>query len=259
MILRRLLRDDWWKFSALASILLLNAIITIQAFPTFKQNFVAITNLIPDFFKFAKDALISAGGGERVTVFVALNHFFKDANVIGPAAAIVLALGTIVREVEIGTIGLLLSRPLSRTRILWSFIVVHVLELVLPILFVTALLPTASQALIDETIDLQPLMLAALHASTFVVMIYAFALLCAVIFSEQIRVAAVAGGVCILSFMLYFFDATRAFTAYSLSSIHTYVDLAGGGAYPWTKTLICIGLAAAFFTAATATFNRKDY
>jgi len=257
MIARRTLRDDWWKVAAYTAILALN-MATVLAFPTFESNYTMIMNLVPDFMSFLKRALENMGQG-KFSVFAGINHFFKGANIIGPAAAIILALGTVVREQEVGTIGLLLSRPISRTRILLGFISVHLLELTLPLLLVTLFLPFTAQVLIDRELQLMPFLLATLHGSAFICMIYGIALLCAVLFNEQIKVAAVAGGICILSFMLYFIDATRPFTVYNLSSMEIYLQLVQGDPLPLAAFSSCLGIGAACLTAATLIFHRTDY
>lgn len=258
MMLRRILRDDAWKIAAYTAVLVANLVATVLAYPTFKSNITAIVNLIPNFATFLK-AVLTGAGGDKFAVFVALNHFFKGANVIGPAAAIILALGTIVREVEIGTIGLLLSRPISRTRILLSFAITHLLELTLPLFLVAMMTPWLCEHLIDETVPLAPLLYASLHASVFIAMVYAFALLLAVVLVEQLRLAAIAGGLCIVSFMLYFVNQTLPWSIYVLSSVPMYVDLASGKAMPWGAFAVCAGATFTLLTTAIVVFRRKDY
>lgn len=258
MIARRLLRDDWWKVAAYTGVLLLNLIATIVAHPTFQANYEAMTNFIPDFMKTIKDAVLGAGSG-GLNVFLALNHLFKGANVIGPAMAIVLALGTVVREVETGTIGLLLSRPVSRARILSTFFLVHALELVIPLVLVTAAAPALARVLIDKDLALGPLLVGAAHASLFVVAIYALALLAAVVLTEQIKVAAVVGGLCVLSFLLYFIEATRPWTLYDLSSIELYSSLARGRSLPLREPLTAAAILVGALGTALAVFRRRSY
>lgn len=262
MIAARTIRDDWWKVSAYAGILVFNLVATILAFPTFEQNWAAIMNLIPDFVGFVKDAMnrmLSGTGGGKLPVFLGINHFFKGANVIGPAAAIVLALGTVVREVELGTIGLLLSRPVRRRRLLAGWATVHLVELLAPLFLTTLLLPILTSSLIDREVALAPFLLASLHGAAFMVLAYSVALLLAVVFSEQLKVAATAGGIFILSFMLYFIDATRPFTIYNLSSIEIYMDILQGNGFPWTEFAICLSLAGACLVAAVRLFEVRDY
>jgi ABC-type transport system involved in multi-copper enzyme maturation permease subunit len=165
----------------------------------------------------------------------------------------------VVREVEIGTIGLLLSRPVSRARILWSFALVHLAELAVPLVLVSAAIPWLAGRMLGEEVALAPMLAAAAHATAFVSAVYAIALLFSVLLAEQVRVAAAAGGVCVVSFLLYFVEATRPFTLYALSSIPTYALLAQGQPYPWPRTAACLAIAAACLAAATLAFRRKDY
>ncbi|MFH0947353.1 MAG: ABC transporter permease subunit [Planctomycetota bacterium] len=258
MIARRTVKDDWWKVAAYTGILALNMIATVLAFPTFESNYAMIANLVPDFLSFLKRVLEEMGQG-KFSVFAGINHFFKGANIIGPAAAIILSLGTVVRELETGTIGLLLSRPVSRTRILLGFIAVHLLELTLPLLLVTLFLPYCASALIDREIELTPFIFAAIHGCAFISMVYGISLLCAVLLNEQIKVAAVAGGICILSFMLYFIDATRPFTIYNLSSMEIYLKLVQGDPLPVREFTSCLVIGAGCLIAAIVVFRRRDY
>ncbi len=258
MLVRRILREDWWKVSALFAILFANMVATVFAYPTFQANYAMLANLVPNFMGFVKNALNEAGKG-GLPVFMAVNHFFKGANVIGPAAAIVLALGTVVREVEIGSIGLLLSRPISRRRILWTFAACHVLELLVPIFLVSALIPITAARGIDRDVPLAPFLVSSCHAAAFVSAVYCIAILAAVVFAEQIRVAAFAGGVCVVSFLLYFIDATRPYTLYALSSIEGYMAMARGDGLPLVRFFGCIGIAVAALGTATILFEKKDY
>ena len=88
---------------------------------------------------------------------------------------------------------------------------------------------------------------------------YTIALLSAVLFSEQIKVAAVAGGICVVSFLLYFIETTRAYTLYNLSSFGLYIDLTQGKGLPWFEPIALLVLAAAMFGTTMAVFLRRDY
>lgn len=258
MIARRLLADDWWKILAYTGVLTLNLVASILAFPTFQQNFGLIANLIPDFLPSIKDAIRGAGAG-GIDGFLAINHLFKAGNIVGSAAAIILALGTIVREVEVGTIGLLLSRPISRARILIDFSIVHLIELTLPLFAVSCATPLLASWLIEEDVALVPLLLGTIHSALFVSLVYGLSLLCAILFTEQIKVAAVAGGICVLSFILYFVEATRPFTLYRLSSIELYAGLARGGGLATQTLLVCASGSIASLLVTYLVFRRRDY
>lgn len=258
MLVRRILRDDLWKVAAYTVILLGNAIATVLAFPAFQENYEAILQFVPGFLKKLRFALLDAGAG-GLSAFAAINHLFKGANVLGAAAAILLAMGTVAREAEIGTIGTLLSRPLSRRRILFSWALVHLCELVVPLLLVTAAIPLAASLFIDESLPMTPLMLGALHASAFLGLLYAVALVVSTLVSEQIKAAGIAGGICIVSFILYFIDATRPFTLYRFSSFEMYGAIARGDGIPLETTLGLVAATLVLFAVADRIFARRDF
>lgn len=258
MLVRRILRDDGWKLAAYFVILAGNALATILAFPAFQENYEAILQFVPSFLKKLRFALVDAGAGGLAS-FCAVNHLFKGANVLGAAAAILLAMGTVARESELGTIGMLLSRPLSRRRILLTWAATHVLELTVPLILITLAMPLAASLFIDETLALGPLFLGALHASAFLILIYAISLLVSVLSSEQIRVAGIAGGICIASLILYFLDATRPYTLYRFSSFEVYADLARGGSLPVETTLGLLAAAVILIAIADRAFARRDF
>lgn len=257
-LLRRILRDDAWKLAAYSVILFGNALATVLAFPAFEKNYQAILQFVPGFLKNLRFALFDAGAS-GLSTFCAINHLFKGANVLGVAAAILLAMGTVAREAELGTAGMLLSRPLSRRRILFSWTLVHLLELTVPLLLATLAIPLVASLALDESIAAGPLLLGALHAAVFLALIYALSLLVSTLVSEQIQVAGIAGGICVASFILYFLDATRAFTLYRFSSFEIYADLARGESLPVTTTLGLAAAAIALLALADRVFARRDF
>lgn len=257
MILR-LLRDDWWKVAAYTLILFGNLVATVLAYPTFEANYGLFMNLVPDFLPFVKQVMEQAGGG-KFGVFLAINHFFKGANVIGPAVAIVFATGAIAREVENGTLPILLARPVSRARVLLSFAAVHLVELVVPLVLVTATAPLLTAQLIGRDVALAPLLAASLHGAAFIALTYAIALVLSIVLTEQLKVAAVAGGICVVSFLLYFIEATRPYTLYRLSSLETYVNMARDGTPASGAAAVCVLGSAALLWLAAWLFQRRDY
>lgn len=262
MLILRTLRDDWWKVLAYAAVLFVNAVLTVLSYPTFHANFEAVMNLVPDFLTPVKSALTGAGGG-GLPVFVAINHLFKGANIVGAAVAILLALGTVVREVEIGTIGLLLSRPVSRARIFFTFVAVHLLELWVPLLLVTCAIPALAQGLIgddlDEPLATLPLLRGAIHAAAFITVVYSLGMLAGVWLTEQLKVAAAVGGVCVVSFIIYFVDFTRPYSLFRLSAIEVYSALARGTDAWRPELFLSLGIAAAVLACAWLTFRKRDY
>jgi ABC-type transport system involved in multi-copper enzyme maturation permease subunit len=256
-LITRVLRDDVLKVSAYFLILLGNALATVLAWPTFEQNYQSLLAFVPSFLKGLKTAIAGASGG--IEGFVAINHLFKGANVLGAAMAVFLASGTIAREVEIGTAGMLLSRPWSRARVLLSFAAVHLAELIVPLLLATLAIPLLGAMLIDEEIAMEPLLLGAFHAASFIALVYALALALAVGASEQLKVAGIAGGICVVSFLLYFFDATRPYSLFRFSSLETYSALARREPFDLGLSAIVLGSTAIVFTIAWLRFRRRDF
>ncbi len=257
-LVRRILRDDSWKLIAYSVILLGNVFLTVLTFPTFESNYLALLNLVPGFMKSLKGALLDAGSG-GLPDFAAINHLFKGTNVIGAAVAILLATGAIVREVEIGSIGMLLSRPWSRRRILLSFAITQILELAVPMLLATVALPLVASLCIQRDVPLTPLLRGAVHSCAFLALIYSVTLFVSILITEQLKVAGIAGGALVVSFVLYFIDATRPYTLYRFSTIETYAALAKGGALDVVRTGGLYAAAAVFVGLALRAFSRRDY
>jgi ABC-type transport system involved in multi-copper enzyme maturation permease subunit len=254
----RILRDDAWKLAAFFVILLVNAIATVLAYPAFEENYEALLAFVPSFMAKLSSALLDAGS-TGILAFASINHLFKAANVLGAAAAILLAMGSFSRETELGTIGVLLSRPLSRRRILTTFVVVHSLELIVPLLLVTVLIPSYVQFAIDETIPTGPLLLGAIHAAAFLLLVYAIAMVAATALSEQIKVAGIAGGLLITSFILYFIDATRPYTLYRLSSLDHYTAIARGEPFDLPMVAGMLAAALVLFAIADRILAKRDF
>ena len=89
--------------------------------------------------------------------------------------------------------------------------------------------------------------------------VYGIALAFLVWFTEQIKVAAATGGICVVSFLLYFIDATRPFTLYNLSSLELYSAVARGNGFSGFEIAACLGIAAASVGVAAMIFRSRNY
>lgn len=153
--------------------------------------------------------------------YMAIQMFFKGTNIVGIAGAVLLATALVARERENGTLEFLLSRPVSRTRILLSKLGVVCIALVVPILLTSWSAIPLSWA-IDHDLPFGAVTIAAMHASVFVVMFAALTCLCSVLAQTQAQAAFVVGGLIVVQVAIYFIQEIHVASVFRLSDPHFY-------------------------------------
>ena len=172
----------------------------ILYWPEFTKNIGAYKNLMP--IPALRDLVgtMEEGG---VAAYVVVQHFFKGCNTLGCAAAALFAVGSVASEANKGTLEIWLARPVSRTRLLLERYVWGALAVTLPILISTATIPMLLE-IVDETLELRPLMLCALHQALFLLALYSLTFLASTVGRNPVRLAAVMLTFTILQYALYF-------------------------------------------------------
>ena len=159
--------------------------------------------------------------------YVYLEHFFKDCNVVGIACAVLIGTGAIARERETGTLEFLLSRPISRGRILWAKFWVMALCVVVPI-YLSSLSLLVLSAEKEATLGLGDILIASTHASLFCLIFLALTLLVSILAKAQVHVAFIIGGFVIFEVGIYFVSGIRKFSIFRLADYDVYQPLAAG-------------------------------
>lgn len=157
----------------------------ILYWPRFAENIPAVKALMP--IPFARDMMdvIDEAG---VAPYVFLQQYFKACNILGAAAAVLVAVTAVAGEAHRGTLEILLARPLSRRRILLERYFLGALEVTLPIFLTSASIPWLL-ARVDESMSLWTLMLCSAHESLFLLALYSLTFFFSTVGREPVKIA----------------------------------------------------------------------
>lgn len=218
------------RLMAYAYLFLLQLLLMIELWywpmlrPTFEKPKNPWLELIPaDFMKrWVEDLQVTGYRG-----YVCLEHFFKDCNIVGIACAVLIGTGAIARERETGTLEFLLSRPISRGRILWGKFWVMALCVVVPIFLssLTLLFLSAEQ---ESSFELSTILIGSLHASLYCLLFLCLTLAVSIVAQAQVHVAFIIGGFVMFEVGIYFISGIRNFSIFRLADYDIYQPLAAG-------------------------------
>lgn len=229
MIVKKTWRELWPMFLiylVVMELLLLPAIILWPDLKIIGDRLGPILSLTKILGKSVFTDVIQAVG--NYGDYYALQAYFKGANICGAAAAVLVGTGLIARERESLTLEFLVTRPISRSRILFEKFAIAAIGLTIPVFLVTWSGIPLSAWLVDEELHFLAVTLAAWHNSIFIVCMLALTTLCSVIFRLQAHVAAVAGVIIVSQVTLFFIQTARKFSLYQLSDIDVYAPIIDG-------------------------------
>ncbi len=252
-----------WGLVAWAGIIFLYALLTMSLYPTMKSlDILGYMNEIPD-------ALKAAFGFEGIdfSSFILTPESFAamELLVLWPVMIGVYAIFSsigIAREVERGTLDLLLAQPVKRYKVLISKFAVFVLAALL--IAIASLIGLAlGSALINESVDIISLSLVLLEALLFVLVFASVTLLFATIFLEPRKSLLAAGvimaGSYILNFIVPILDPSISWLR-NLSLFYYYQpqDIINSAALNGTAVAVYATVAVVGFAAALFVFQRRD-
>lgn len=214
-----ILRKTWIELRVLAlvycGLLLLDTVITIYQWPEVTRP--ALLRFIPtDFIRRWVEGLASFRG------YIALEVFFKSSTVLGVAAAVLFGVGLVAKERENGTLEFLLTRPHSRSRVLFGKTVVAGLLVCIPLLINALAVAPLGHWLVGETVATKPLLLAAGHAMTFALAVLVVSVLCSVWCQTQAQAAFSVGALVVFQLSIYFVKGIRDFSMFRMVDFDVY-------------------------------------
>ena len=189
----------------------------ILYWPEFEKNVGTIKALAPlDVLKDMVDTLAQGG----VEAYVNGQHFFKGVNTLGTLAAVLFSCGAVAGEAHRGTLEVWLARPFSRRRLLATRYVAGALALLVPIFLTSATIPWLL-GFVEQEMDLSRVLLCAVHASSFMLMLYGLSFLLSSLASNPMPVALSILMLTIFEFALYL---VKGITQYSIFRLVDFDD-----------------------------------
>ena len=246
-------RSALWRGLFLGLVLELMLVPAILYWPSFEQNVGKLRAMTP--LPVLKQLVTSLEEG-GVFAYVAGQHFFKGANVLGAVAAVLFAMGAVAGEAHRGTLEILLARPVSRRRILTERYVQGALALTLPLLLTTLTIPWLL-TFVDEPGGLRPYMLAALHESIFLLAIYSLSFCWSSLGRRPMAIATGMLFLTILQFALYLVERVTHWSAIRLVDIEVLMRIYGQRSLDLAIIGPLLGVSAVAFLVAQIAFARR--
>lgn len=252
---RQFLRDFVWLALGYYVVLQVALVAAVLYWPDFRENIPAISKLIPiDAIR----SMVEAIEKEGYWAYFALQQFFKGANLFGLAAAAIFGTGIVAREADNRTAEFLLSRPVSRSRILLVRWTLGALLVSLPV-FLSSVGGMLLSPVVDEPMPaFGAIVRASLYLSLFLSMLFTVTVWLSAHFEHQLRAGVVLVGLGLLQFALYLVKGVGDFTLFKLVDSQALLPLAEGG-FPWIQAGCMVLVTGIFLALALRKFARRDF
>jgi ABC-2 type transport system permease protein len=258
IIAKKDLQENRWKFTIFLLILMVTEIVVIYFYPAFKEMQPDLNSKMigmPKFLKeLAQKQLIIITG---YPAYLGSQWFEKNLKQFSVIFALLFAMSCIAKETENKTLGLLLSKPISRTRIiLEKFITISGGIFFITLLSSLIIYPLSllwGRDLTELTITRLILGNIVIFSLAFVIFSYTFFF--SVLFNDQVK-AAVGGIVVTLVFwLLTLFRLTKNYSIFShCNSLPLFLE----EKMAWNETSLLFLVGIFFLVLSIYTFNRKE-
>ena len=230
MIVKKTWREIRWMAVVYALLLETILIPAVMLWPNLRGAFSSVVP-IQSFRDMFRD--ISRDSDMAFSAYMGVQMFFKGANIVGISCAVLLGTGLIARERENQTLEFLLSRPITRSRILFGKFAVCAVAVVLPI-FITSWTSIPLAGLVEEKLSFREVTLGAFHSSSFVLLFLSITLMCSVWFRTQVHAAFAVGGFITAQIAVYFIQDIRVGSVFMLSDYTIYGPIMAGNRSLWS-------------------------
>jgi ABC-2 type transport system permease protein len=248
----KMLRDEWVKLVAFFVFMSAVAVVQTVLWPKIRVMLPSILELVPQKFKW----MIGGMQTEGFVYFTITQQMMKNIGMFGSALAVILGASAVAKEIEAGTMELLLAQPVSRKRVLLEKYLFNLGVLFIPIV-VSTLLTYPAALMIGESISLTGLLIAGLYGFFIVAVVYSFTFFLGVMIDTQMQVIVAGLGFCLVMFILSVFKSTGFLSVYGYMGLDILRPMFTHHAVPWTATFVFALLCAASFTASWWRFSKK--
>ena len=260
VMFRQSLKELRWSVLWYALGIVLYGLLILSVYPTVRDNAQTMSQLSQAFPK----AVMDAFGASDMT---SLAGFVggKFLNVMWPIIAgvfvIMAGAATVAREVERGTIELLLSVPESRTRLLAAKLAALLAGIVVLVAATVGSLALGA-ALVDETLDLVNLLALGVVLTAFAVAVGGYTVLLSSFSKERGKPAGMAAGLTLAFYLAWVISGLSEDWEWLASvSIFTAFEpqrALANGSLDLSHVGVLLGIGIACAIAALAVFRRRD-
>jgi ABC-2 type transport system permease protein len=225
----------------------------ILFWPSFRENIAPLRGMVPiHALRQQFDVMAQQG----VYGYVNAQHYFKGCNTVGTLAAVVFAMGAVAGEAHRGTLELLLSRPLSRRRILLERWIAGGLAVVLPVFATSATVPWLLR-FVDETMPMGDLMLSSVQQSALLLAVYSLTFLFSCVSSKPIVIVFTMLLFTVFQFAIYMIKYVTHFSIFRLTDIETFARIDVRDELDWRKMVPLVGVIAVTLWLSLRAFARR--
>ncbi|MCH2135203.1 MAG: ABC transporter permease [Phycisphaerales bacterium] len=254
MLARQYLREIWWIMVGYLIILEGAMIAAILYWPQFRDNIPAIAKLVP--FQALQDLLAQVEHAGYWPYF-AIQHWFKGCSLFGVAAIAFMGSGLIAREADQRTAEFLLSRPVSRRRILLTRFAVLGLAVVAPV-YITSITAIWISPAVDEYIGWGETLIASSWMSLFLLMLCGLCTLLSALSTNQFRAGALLVGFILVNFAVYLVQSLDRFSLFKTIDVWAFMEIHLGKT-PWFMMGLFATITLVQFAAADLVFRRRMF
>lgn len=225
----------------------------ILYWPRFAENIPAVKALMPiPFAQNMMDVIDEAG----VEPYVFLQQYFKACNILGAAAAVLFAVGAVAGEANRGTLEILLSRPVSRRRILLERYALGALQVSVPIFLTSATIPWLL-AQVDETMSLWTLMLCSAHESLFLIALFSLTFFCSAVGREPVKIAIGILFFAIFQFSIYVIQKVTHLSLFRMADLNVFMRISKRQELDGSLVGLLLAFCAVMLVASLHAFERR--
>ncbi|MDP6602477.1 MAG: ABC transporter permease subunit [Phycisphaerales bacterium] len=251
---KQFLRQTWWIAAGYFIILEAALVAAILYWPRFRDNMPAIIKLVP--FDAIQD-LLKAMEHAGYWPYLAVQQWFKGCSLFGVAAIAFIGSGIIARESDQRTAEFLLSRPVSRRRVLLVRHMMLTLLITIPV-FLSSISAIWISRSVGEYIGWGEVLASSLYMSLFLWTLVSFTTLISVWSVHQLTAGAAVVGVVLVSFAMYLVEGINHLSPFALIDVRIFMSIHDGD-FPWWIAGGFIIASMAMLHCADRGFARRDY
>ncbi|MEZ5979379.1 MAG: ABC transporter permease subunit [Planctomycetota bacterium] len=220
----QLLRTSVLRSIGLFVLLFGHLAIAIAFYPTFLEQKGALLAMAEGVSKIlARDAALAAKSDWG---YVCGQQFFKFSNTLGTGAAVMFAAGAVASDTQRGTLELVLSRPVSRTRLYLERWIAGALALAVPMFLVSALFRPLCDVLgVTISVPTSLMLEAAAYETAFLSIFYSVAFTWSVFAPRVLTIVLGLIFGTIGMYALYLIPDANAWSIYQWADVRTFFDM----------------------------------
>jgi ABC-type transport system involved in multi-copper enzyme maturation permease subunit len=251
---RQFLRQSWWIAVGYFVILEGAMVAAILYWPRFRDNMPAIAKLVP--FDAIQD-LLKAMEHAGYWPYLAVQQWFKGCSLFGVAAIAFIGSGIVAREADQRTAEFLLSRPVSRRRVLLVRHAMLTLLVTLPV-FLSSISAIWISRSVGEYIGWGEVLASSVFMSLFLWTLVSFTTLVSAWSVNQMAAGAAVVGLALVSFAIYLVEGINDWSPFTLIDVRIFMAIHDGD-YPWWIAGGFVVASLTMLQLADRTFARRDF